>query len=285
MPEHHLRPVHGTDPVVISASPEVVGWRYLDFSVIELDAHQLFEVDHVGREVAVVALSGIVQARAGAENFELSRSSVFEQQPHVLYVPPGTPLTLEGVAGRSRCAVGGAPAEGRYPTRLFSPSEMRIELRGGGAARRQVGHILSHPLPAERLILYEVLVPRGTWSGWPPHCHDGYDGSPYLEETYYFELQPADGFVLHRNYRLDEDFDELFTAHHGDVVAVTKGYHSSVACPGSNMFFLNFLAGDLLDEERARPPCFDGRYTWILDDWESGALDLTITRADASGAA
>ena len=56
--------------------------------------------------------------------------------------------------------------------------------------------MLAHPLPAERLILYEVYVPRGGWSGWPPHCHDGYEGSPYLEETYYFRLDPADGWAI-----------------------------------------------------------------------------------------
>ena len=55
------------------------------------------------------------------------------------------------------------------------------------------------PLPAERLILYEVYVPRGKWSGWPPHCHDGWEGSPYLEETYYFRFDPPNGWCMHRN--------------------------------------------------------------------------------------
>ena len=47
---------------------------------------------------------------------------------------------------------------------------------------------VGEPLPAEHLILYEVYVPRGTWAGWPPHRHDGVQGSPYLEEVYYFRL-------------------------------------------------------------------------------------------------
>ena len=37
---------------------------------------------------------------------------------------------------------------------------MKQEVRGGGVAVRQVNHILAHPLPAERLILFEVYVPR-----------------------------------------------------------------------------------------------------------------------------
>lgn len=273
-PQHHRQPsADGT--VRLSVTPEDAGWEYLAFSVVELgpgDTHAHLLSD---RETAIVPLSGAGTARAGDVAFDLSRRSVFEEMPHVLYAPPGTPIEVSA-AGRLEFAIGSAPAEGKYPTRLFTPAEMTSEIRGGGAARRQVNHVLAPPLPAERLILYEVYVPRGTWSGWAPHCHDGRDGSPYLEETYYFRLDPDDGFAIHRNWRAEEDFDEQFTAHDREVVLVTKGYHSSVACPSSHMFFLNYLAGELVDQERRTPPCFHDAYTWIQDDWEQGAWDLPV---------
>ena len=159
---------------------------------------------------------------------------------------------------------------------------MRSEVRGGGGATRQVNHILAHPLPAERLILYEVYVPRGGWSGWPPHCHDGYEGSPYLEETYYFRLQPGDGWALHRNYRVDSDFDETFAVRDRDVVCVTQGFHSSAAAPGSHMYFLNYLAGNLRDDERAIPPFFQPEYRWIDGDWDADAMVLPAVTAQGS---
>ena len=121
-------------------------------------------------------------------------------------------------------------------------------------------------------------MPRGSWSGWPPHCHDGFDGSPYLEETYYFRLDPADGFAMHRNWRVDEDFDEVLTAGDGDCALVTKGYHSTAAAPGSHMFFLNYLAGELVDGERVTPPCFHQAYTWIEEDWDAFGWDLPRVR-------
>ncbi len=117
--------------------------------------------------------------------------------PHVLYITPGDEVVLEE-GGDLTFAIGSAPAQGKYPTRLFSPSEMRSEIRCG-ASLRQVNHILSGNLSAECLILFEVYVPRGMWSGWAPHCHDGRDGSAYLEETYYFRLDPGNGFWMHRN--------------------------------------------------------------------------------------
>jgi len=204
---------------------------------------------------------------------------VFEEMPRVAYAPPGAAIEIAADKGeRFEFAIGSAPAEGLYPARIFVPSEMKSEIRGGGAARRQVNHILAPPLDAERLILYEVYVPRGSWSGWPPHCHDGFDGSPYLEETYYFRLDPADGFAMHRNWRVDEEFDEVLTAGDGDCALVTKGYHSTASAPGSHMFFLNYLAGELIDGERVTPPCFHQSYTWIEDDWDAFGWDLPRVR-------
>ena len=253
----------------IDVTPESQGWRFLSFSV-----HQPSTATEVGQpdqEVAVVPLSGTVTATVDGRDVELSRTSVFDQMPHILYAPPGASITIEGTG---ECAVGSAPAVGRYDVRVFTPAEMRTEIRGGGAARRQVVHALAPPLPAERLILFEVYVPRGSWSGWPPHCHDGYDGSPYLEETYYFRTDPADGFCLHRNWRVDEPFDETFVAHDGEMVTVPKGYHTSVGSPGSHMFFLNYLAGELEDEARSTPPCFHPAYAWIDADWTLNGWDL-----------
>jgi 5-deoxy-glucuronate isomerase len=275
---HHFRRHTSGDSLTISVTE--AGWRYLDFSVYELRNGDELDIAHSGREVAVVPVVGRLEARAGGKAFQLDRKDIFSDPPHVLYVPPGEDLSV-GAKSQTTFAVGGAPAEGRYPVRLIEPHEMRTEMRGGGPALRQVGHVLAAPLPAERLVLYEVVARRGGWCGWPPHCHDGFDGSPYLEETYYFRFDRPDGFALQRNYRTDEEFDEVFVARHGDVVLVTKGYHSTVAAPDAHMYFLNYLAGEPMDQERARPPCFDPRYTWITNDWAAGDLVLPTGSAAA----
>jgi 5-deoxy-glucuronate isomerase len=268
------RPTSGPGPI-LKVTPASAGWQYLSFAVHELDSSTGFSDTPDGQETAIVPLSGAGKVHVDGRVFDLSRTSVFEQKPHIVYVPPGLTFSIE-TDGAFTCAVGSAPAEGKLPLRLITPDDMRSEVRGGGAAHRQVVHALAPPIPAERLILYEVYVPRGTWSGWPPHCHDGRDGSPYLEETYYFRLDRPEGYALHRNWRDDEGFDEAVVAHDGDVVLVPKGYHTSVACPGSNMFFLNYLAGELVDDERSTPPCFQAEHTWIEDDWSAGEWGLPV---------
>jgi 5-deoxy-glucuronate isomerase len=273
--KQHL--VH-SDPnaaLLIDVTPQAVGWQYLSFRVQALEPGVVSTHQTGATEVAIVPLSGQAAVNVSGGSFVLERESVFAGRPHVLYVPPGNSVRIEA-STPFEFALGGAPAEGRYPVRLFAPNEMREEIRGGGAAVRQVNHILAAPLPAERLILFEVYVPGGQWSGWPPHCHDGYGGSPYLEEIYYYQFSPAHGFGIHRNYRRDTDFDEVFAVRSGDLVVVAKGFHPTAASPGSNMYFLNYLAGELLDEARATPPLDDPDLAWMKLDWAGKRWSLPI---------
>ncbi len=275
----------------LKVTPETAGWEHLAFEVLTLGdggpAGSEASGRSTDRETAIVPLEGagtvITGERGDRIEAPVSRSSVFSEMARVVYVPPGVAWRVVAEDGGSlTVAVGSAPAEGRYPARVIEPTEMRSEIRGGGQAHRQVIHSLAHPLPAERLILYEVYVPRGTWSGWPPHCHDGRDGSPYLEEVYWFRLDRPEGYAIHRNWRHDEDFDEAVVAHDGDLVLVPKGYHTSVACPGSNMYFLNYLAGELIGDQRRTPPCFAAEHTWIESDWTAGEWGLPVVSAETS---
>jgi 5-deoxy-glucuronate isomerase len=275
MNQHHVRPVSPSRSLAFTA--DQAGWRDIDFAVIELAPGEQYATELLDRECALVPLEGAGFVTAGSIQQRLERASVFTSMPLVVYAPPGTPITVRTETAFT-FAIGSAPAVGKYPARVFEPSEMKSEIRGGGTALRQVNHILAMPLPAEHLILYEVYVPRGTWAGWAPHCHDGRQGSPYLEEVYYFRLEPDNGFILHRNWRDDEGFDEQFVARDGDAVLVTKGFHSTVACPTSHMYFLNYLAGDLADENRSTPPCFHADYTWIQDDWDKDGWQLPVVR-------
>lgn len=272
-----IRPAAGPGRV-LDVTPASAGWRHLAFAVVEVDEGAPHRELVADRETAIVTLSGAARVLVDGLTVEVSRSSVFEQVARIVYVPPGVEFTVEADP-RVQVAIGSAPATGRLPVRVFEPSEMRSEIRGGGTAYRQVVHSLAPPLPAEHLILYEVYVPRGTWAGWPPHRHDGIDGSPYLEEVYHFRLDRPEGYVLHRNFcdgAEGDEFDEVAVAHDGDVVLVPKGYHTSVTSPGSNMYFLNYLAGELEMEDRRTPPCFHAEHTWIEADWTAGAWELPV---------
>lgn len=276
MSNPHLIRSNYDEQIVVDVTPESAGWQYLSYRVLNLKAGDTYTHNTANQESALVPLQGKGSIHVGDSTYEISRKNVFEELPHVLYTPPATEISVTAAEDGFEFAIGSAPAQGKYPVRLIMPAEIRQEVRGGGAATRQVNHILSYPLPAERLILFEVYVPGGAWSGYPPHCHDGYGGSAHLDETYHFRFMPEDGFGFHRNYRVDEAFDETFQIGHTDLVLVTKGFHSTTAAPGSNLYFLNYLAGELIDEERGKPPYDDPRYAHLKGAWDENTMKLPV---------
>ena len=152
--------------VLCSASPAETGWRYLTFATVTASAGATLSLATGGSEIAVVPLHGTIEVSVDGASFTLSRQDVFVDTGSVVYAPPATALRV--TAGTDATfAIGGAPADPVYPVRHISATGVRVEMRGGGAAYRQVGHLLSPPLAAHRLIVYEVHVPRGAWSGWP----------------------------------------------------------------------------------------------------------------------
>ncbi len=261
----------------VGVTPETAGWRFLSFGVTHLKAGQTYAADTSGLEVAVVPQSGQFSLEAGGQTFDLQRESVFTELPHVLYLPPRLPWK---VTAQTDCtfAHGGAPAEGRFPLRLIAPHEIRVELRGGANAARQVNHVLGPDLPAERLLLYEVYTPSGNWSGWPPHRHDGKLGSLYIEETYHYRIQPPEGWAVHRNYSPEDGLDELLLARDGDLILSPRGYHPVAAAPGSNVYYLNFMAGEAVGEARRTPAVDEARWAWMRQNWEGEAMQIPFGR-------
>lgn len=268
-----VRQLSGPHPPHWGVTPEQAGWTTLGVEVMQLSAAETQQLESGATEGALVILSGRLRVSVsagdggGAVVHELARADVFSEVGSLVYLPPASTVHLEALEQATSFSVGWAAADRAYPTRLVHGTDARVEDRGQGPARRRVRHLLAHPVPAHRLIVFEVYVPAGGWSGWPPHRHDGVDGSPYLEETYYFRFSRPEGFGLHCNYATDPEREELFFARDGDLVLVPGGFHFSSANPGTDMYFLNFLAGDLEHAGRATPPCFDDRHTWIEKAW------------------
>lgn len=273
-PNHH-QPVGGVHEI----TPKSVGWQFLSFKTVLLQAGQSITANTHSEEAALVPISGAFEVNIAGQVFSLARSSVFTELPHVVYMPPQTAYTVVARTD-SHFALGSAPATGLYPVRCFAPSEMKVELRGGAHAVRQVNHILGSDLPAERLVLFEVYTPSGNWSGIPPHRHDGLRGSLYVEETYYYRIEPANtGWAVHRNYSPEHGLDELLLVRDGDLVRTPVGYHPVSAPPGSNVYFLNYLAGDPTFEQRAVAPVDDSDWAWLREDWAGKPLKIPFGKS------
>ena len=266
----HERPGDGPG-TLLEVTPASVGWRYLSFRVVSLAPGETLEGDTAGNEIAIVPLGGSGWFMFGGETHPVARRDVFTDKPHVAYLPPATAYSI-GAEDAFEVAIGSAPASGRYPARLYTPAELPSFARGGANVERGVTCTVDPTFPSERLIAYEILTPSGNWSSFPPHRHDGRSGTSYHEETYYYRMSPRDGFAIQRLYTRDTELDVSIAAADGDVVLVHEGYHTVAAAPGTNVYYLNVLAGDTKPVTQLNDPA----YAWIVDDWEGRPIAIPL---------
>jgi 5-deoxy-glucuronate isomerase len=226
-------------------TPESARWRYLGFEVFDVAPGQTLTRELPEREQCLVLLSGRATVSADATDLGVigERNHPCGGKPFALYVPPRSQARL---TAQTRCelAVGSAPAEGRFPVRLIRPDEVEKEVRGTGTNTRYVYQILPETVPAERLLVVEVVTPGGHWSSYPPHKHDtARDGETQLEEIYYHRMARPGGFAVQRVYSDDRSLDETMAVEDRDLVLVPRGYHPVSAAHGFDLYYLNVMAG------------------------------------------
>ncbi|EPZ52981.1 5-deoxy-glucuronate isomerase [Alicyclobacillus acidoterrestris] len=265
-----VRPQHETlkngVAVVHEVTSENSPLRYVAFKVIDVDLGATYTETLGKQECCIVVLTGTVNVIVGDDCFESigTRKTVFEKRPtDSVYVSNDQDFVVEAIE-KSRVALCYAPSERQKPTRLIKASDNEIELRGILNNQRLVHNILPDSSPiANSLLVVEVFTGSGNWSSYPPHKHDR-DNLPtesLLEETYYHEMSPTQGFVFQRVYTDDLEIDETMTVHHGDVVIVPKGYHPVGVPDGYTSYYLNVMAGPT----RIWKFYNDPEHEWILE--------------------
>ncbi|RED58577.1 5-deoxy-glucuronate isomerase [Cohnella lupini] len=241
----HNRPQ--ADCSILSVTPESAGWTYVGFEALRLKTGDIIKRNTDQREVCLVLLSGRASIRTRhSEWINIGkRMSVFEKTPpYSVYVPNDDLYEIKALTD-AEIAVCSAPGQGTNAARLISPEQVGVETRGKGNVERQIHNILPEGEPADSLLVVEVFTPEGHWSSYPPHKHDR-DALPdesLLEETYYFRVQPEQGFAIQRVYTDDRSLDETLAVKNGEAVLVPKGYHPVSAPPGYEVYYLNVMAG------------------------------------------
>ena len=222
--------------------------EYVGFRMIDLAPSVVHEEELTDLECCIVAVTGRITITEGEHSFTGigTRDSVFEKKPtDSVFVSGGHTFRIEGVS-QARVALCYAPALKPLPTVLIPANEVGVEHRGKYQNRRMVHNILpDNHAAASSLLVVEVYTEAGNFSSYPPHKHDQ-DNLPeesFLEETYYHELDPQQGFVFQRVYTDDRLLDETMAVEHGDVVLVPKGYHPVGVPDGYTSYYLNVMAG------------------------------------------
>lgn len=246
--------------------------RYVGFSVQAIEAGQSWSFNSQEREVCLVLLAGKASLVVHSMVFgdfdwpELgTRHSPFESvSPDAVYLPPACDVRIDAV-NACHVAVCSAPGDidGLLPPRFISGESMVRSVRGNGANTRYVCDILPDSEPAHSLLIVEVITPSGHSSSYPPHKHeeDALPEQSFLEEVYYHQLAPEQGFVFQRVYTDDRSLDEAYAVENHDVVMVPRGYHPVTVPWGYCSYYLNVMAGPRRVWKYANDPAHE----WLLD--------------------
>ena len=269
-------------------NPPVNGWKYTGLRVGTLTSGKSLELPADSNERIIFLLQGEEILVAYSDGNEIKkqllkgRISVFHGPSDFIFLPINTSATITGAG---RVAVGEAQASSAKPVRYVAKADVSVTLRGAGRETRQV-HNLGMPdtLDADRLIVCEVIVPAGNWSGAPSHKHDQYVAGKEsnLEEIYYFESAVTRGistpaqtspFGYFRGNSADaRPYDVNEEIHSGDVALVPYGWHGPAAAgPGYDLYFFNVMAGP--DPDRAWNATDHPDQAWIRDTWQSQQTD------------
>jgi 5-deoxy-glucuronate isomerase len=244
--------------------------KFLSFTIVELGGNlREYALDSGDDELSLNFYTGPVTVEVAAESskwrFEIGpRRSICEPGPMV-YVPAGSNVKMTCPGDAARVTIAAAPGQpGLEPVLVSAAEAMKMSVGKENWTRTVYTHISSN-VKAEHLIAGETVSRPGGWTSCPPHKHDRFAESSEvpMEEIYYFQVEPKQGFGFMRVYTDSDDpqpFDFAYAVQHGDTVAIPRGYHPVVACPGYTLNYTWVMAG----ERRVYGAWTDDpRHSWI----------------------
>ncbi len=247
-------------------SPSNAPVEYVGLKQLEMKKGCTYQEDLQKQEVCIVTLTGKITVTDYDQTFENigTRESVFDKIPtDSVYISNDQKFKITAVSN-AKVIICYAPSNKQLPTKLIKASDNSIEDRGKYANKRHVQNILTDTDPtANNLLVVEVYTEGGNWSSYPPHKHDR-DNLPeesFLEEIYYHEMNPQQGFVFQRVYTDDRSIDETMTVENGEAVLVPRGYHPVGVPDGYTSYYLNVMAGPVKTWKFYNEPAHE----WILN--------------------
>lgn len=186
-------------------------------------------------EMVFVCLSGAYEYRVGqAEG--TARAKDF------LYLPWKSKLALQAHENAVLMQVA-APSDRytafahlKFEDVAADPERHKVFGAAETSTRRDVYMFIDDKFKASRLLMGYTEGATGGWTSWPPHEH-----ARDREELYVY-------FGMGRSFAIQcvyEDLDHplfLGAVRDGDMVAIPRGYHPNVSCPGGRIAYFYAMA-------------------------------------------
>jgi len=237
------------------ASPGRGTSSFLSLYRLDLPASGEQVLETGDQEHVLDVLSGRVRVGGtgrGEERFELGllggRADIFSGPPAMAYIPRQSRYRVDCPDGAAQLVIYSAPTEMNGRAAAASGEAVKVVEAGTSDWARRVYICFGENGPATRMMVGETHSPPGNWSSFPPHRHQECrpPAELGLEELYYFNFDPKEGFAVGGIYH-DPDRPgrtaELGLYGHGQVFAVPGGYHFIAPCPGYRLSYAWALGG------------------------------------------
>lgn len=239
-------------------------------NVLRLDAGMTQTVEAPTCELLCVVLSGRADIAACAQEFKNvgRRADIWDGPADSVYCGTCPRVTVRALRDGTEVAVAGGLCEQPFAPFRIPPEAVELVEVGSREthSHRRVFHILGENAAdrAGRLLVSEVYVDDGCWSGFPPHKHDT-ERPPEetdFEEIYHYRYRPENGFGAQFCYDGDGVEPVVEMVRHRDTFLIDRGYHPTVTSPGYQGYLLTILVGR---KQRALAPNFDPRHRHLME--------------------
>jgi 5-deoxy-glucuronate isomerase len=238
----------------------------LNFARLYLGSSKSYATHSRDQEIVIVILGGTCNIKIANKTFENigKRKNVFQGAPYAVYVPCNHRVEIKSNEDcELEAAICYASSNLQTEPYLILPQEVIKGKWGASNFSRTYHKILTEESnrPAQRLIVGETYTPSGNWSTFPPHKHevDNLPEEAYMEEIYFFKVDPVEGFGLAKHYTDDRSIDSVYTVKNDAILLMPKGYHTVVSAPGYITYYLWVLAGN----HRRQAPVADPSLRWV----------------------
>jgi 5-deoxy-glucuronate isomerase len=212
------------------------GLAFLSCRRVELNGRDpAVEIETGPEEVVLVSIAGQFDYDADA----VTGTARFKD---MLYVPWKSTLNVRSEQEAVLMRIG-APSDRdtgfahiRFSDVDQDPSKHKLFGSAENSSLRDVYMYIDDTFEASRLLMGIGQGATGHWTVWPPHEH----GDEKEELYVYFDMGSAFGIQC-----VYETLDEpLFCGivREGDMVAVARGYHPNVGCPGGRISYVYAMA-------------------------------------------
>lgn len=213
-------------------SGKACGLDFLSCRRIELGNDNPYVTVETGpEEVVLVCISGQVE-------YDFDGITGMARFKDMLYLPWKSRVSLQADHGTVLMRIG-APSDHdtdfahiRFSDVDRDPSKHQVFGSAENNSLRDVYMYIDDKFNASRLLVGIGQGSTGGWTVWPPHEH----GDEKEELYVYFDMGEAFGIQCIYETLADPIFCGI--VREGDMVAVARGYHPNVGCPGGRISYV-----------------------------------------------